>query len=205
MSNQDVFDNKLNKVIQTLGEFDPVGNAWLKIESQLSFEEELDRKVMSLPVSDFKPVIWNNVVRQLTQNHKTKTNTKIKKIILYSFSAAASIILLLGVLTLISENYNTEITYSQEFIVDEGDTGIGVNDLEPLEYLESNCQSLPEICKTPEFLQQKQMLIELNNEHNNLTEVIKKYGESPELIKSLIKVENLKSEIVKELMKAINY
>jgi len=205
MISWDYFDDKLNNVVKSLAEFEPAEDAWIKIESRLDFEKKVDNEIPQLPKLKFKENTWNKIENELVQNRKTKTNTKIKKLVLYSFSAAASIVLLLGISKLFIKNDEIEISYSQEYVGGDKDfERFELNDLNPLKYLEENCETVPDVCETPEFLEQKQILIELNNEHKNLTEVIKNYGESPELIKSLIKVENLKSEIVKEMMKAIN-
>ena len=103
------------------------------------------------------------------------------------------------------KNQDSKIVYTQEYVLeDEAEIQEPAQETDPIKYLEENCRRIPEVCQTPEFLEQKRMLLELDNEHKQLTEVINKYGESPELIKSLIKIENLKSRIMKDLIKTVN-
>lgn len=205
MNNQEQFDKKLETAIGQLKELEPKELSWASIASQLDFEKNLDKSIDNLPEFEFKEDCWNNIEIKLEKNHKTKTNTKIKKLIVYSLSAAAAIAILISVPRLINLESGVEISHSQEVLIESEMTDdFKPKETNPIKYLEENCKTVPEVCESPEFLEQKKLLEELNMEHENLTKTIENYGESPELIKSLIKIENLKSDIVKEMIKTLN-
>jgi len=205
MNNQDNFEEKIGILIPHLPEYEPDKAMWGKIEAQLQFEEKLDNQLLQLPEFEFKEDIWAKISDQLNVDVKAKPSNKIKKFIIYSLSAAAAIVLLFGLSSILSNKPETEINYSQETVsIDEQVEISETVEFDPIKLLDQNCLSVPEICSSPEFIEKKDLLLELDTEYRNISEVINRYGESPELIKSLIKIENLKSEIIKDLIKKIN-
>jgi hypothetical protein len=194
------FEEKLGKVIEQLPEFEPDNFVWAKIEAQLVFEEKLGDEKLNLPEINFSNKSWEYIDYKL--DNKVKP---IKKIVLYALSVAATIVIIFGISGIFNKNQDVRITYSKEQIT--ANESLNENEdpeLNPLEFIEQNCLAKKEICNSPEFKEQKKALSELENERKKITKTINMYGESPILIKSLIKIENLKSEIIKDLIKKMN-
>lgn len=55
-------------------------------------------------------------------------------------------------------------------------------------------------CHQPEFKELMQLYEELTTEQSELNKAILQLGDSPEMIKAMIKIENLKSKTLQELL-----
>ena len=55
-------------------------------------------------------------------------------------------------------------------------------------------------CHQPEFSELMQLYEELTTEQSELNKAILQLGDSPEMIKAMIKIENLKSKTLQELL-----
>ena len=88
MIDEGKFDDKLAKAIKGLKEFEPASNAWIKIASQLDFEEKLENKVAKLPQIEVDIGAWRNIENKLNKGLKGS----IRKLVFYSLSAAASVV-----------------------------------------------------------------------------------------------------------------
>jgi hypothetical protein len=196
----DNFNEKLEKVIKSLPEVEPNKELWGQIEAQLSFEEKVNAEIINLTEFDINDRTWEKIENRLNNSKKS-----VRKVLIYSLSAAATIALILGLSGIFNKNQEVKISYSTEQIsTDKNNDEEEQTELDPLQFLEQNCLAKAEVCNSPEFKEQKAALLEIENERKNITETINAYGESPELVKSLIKIENLKSEILHDLIKRLN-
>lgn len=196
----DNFNEKLEKVIRNLPEYEPDKELWTQIESQLYFEEKVNTELINLTEVDINDRTWEKIEKRLNFSKKA-----IRKVLIYSLSAAATFAIILGLSGIFNKNQEVKISYSTEQIsTDENYNEVEKVDLDPLKFLEQNCLAKVDICNSPEFKEQKATLLEIENERKNITETINAYGESPELVKSLIKIENLKSEILRDLIKRLD-
>jgi len=205
MNKDSLFEHKLEKAIKNLPAHEHEDMIWERIEAQLAFEEKLGIATNNLPEFDFEPGNWGKIEQKLLENKKPVKKLKLRKLVVYSLSAAAAIALIIGLSGVLTKNDNAIITYTKEQVAENESSQIEkTEELDPMKFLEQSCMSKSEICNSPEFKEQKETLKELEAERQRITETIDAYGESPELVKSLIKIENLKSEILKDLIKTLN-
>jgi hypothetical protein len=190
---EDKFEKYLNKNIKALPEIDHDKNLWFKIANELDFDERIELACSTLPVLEHKNDLWDRI--QNNETHKFR-------LLAYSIGIAASILLAI----LFNTHFNgskeyiitcsTEVQYNTEKIA----TGIQNNDNIEI-MLQQYCQYSNLNCNNPEFIQIKNQLSELEVEIQKLNKVITTYGESPELIQYIIKMENQKSDLINEILK----
>ena len=77
-------------------------------------------------------------------------------------------------------------------------------ELDPIHTIEALCTSGAAVCQTEVFMEKLSLYTELSEELEQLEGVITKLGESPELVYSVIKIENLKSNTLQELIGLIH-
>lgn len=76
-------------------------------------------------------------------------------------------------------------------------------DIQTLAFINENCLKDLQVCNTSEFKELKNQLDETTLEIDNLNNMIAQYGDSPELVKSKIKIENFRSEVMRQLVQII--
>ncbi|MEL7002125.1 MAG: hypothetical protein AAFN93_05225 [Bacteroidota bacterium] len=167
-------------------------------------EEHINRSLNSLD-SQFPELQWGE--DELWERIESKISTKKKASLNYWwYSAAASVIL--GVVVLnyfLSKDSNETISYSavEEIeIANDIETSESL-DIETLSFISENCERELHVCKTPEFQELKSQLDEASTEIDNLNEMISRYGDSPELVKSKIQIENFRSQVMRKLVQII--
>jgi hypothetical protein len=194
---EDNFEKYLNKSIKSLPETDHDENLWEKIANELDFEEKLEQTCKTLPVHEYKEHLWDSI-----QNDDAN-GLKHRKL-LYITSIAASILLFIGIYNFYYNSKNYSISYTTEIQINANHISIGVENNQNVEgMLRQLCQYSNLDCNNPEFFQIRNQLLELEAEIHKLNKVMTTYGESPELIKYLIKMENQKSVLVNEFLKKI--
>lgn len=196
------FEQRIQKRIQQLPKFEPKQDIWENIQSRLSFEKHLKKTLDSLPNSQPKNELWMTIAKSLDNNVVRDKSEVSKSLLFYMTAVAASIAILIGFY--FKTNLKPDITITEEIATIENNIDFQWNVPEPIEYINEQCKKQNSICNDPEFIENKKQLEELDKELRNLKKVINRYGESPELIKSVIIIENLKTEIILELMNSLN-
>ncbi|MBN1186791.1 MAG: hypothetical protein JXB49_31220 [Bacteroidales bacterium] len=197
------FSNKLNKAITELPEYQFDTAVWDKIEARLDFEDKLEAALTGLPRLEYDNNVWENIERGVEKDQQQFKRYKSKRIVRYAASIAASVLFFSTILYKYLKP-ETTVTVSEEIVeLFEEPIKLDVADVDPMEYINESCQQRMEVCNNPDFLEQKQQLFELDTEIKRLQEVIESYGESPAIIKSMVKMENMRSEILKDLIKTL--
>ena len=83
-------------------------------------------------------------------------------------------------------------------------TEITAFNADPIAFIDQHCAKLKETCNASEFKEKKEILNELDKELQKINEMIERYGESPALIKSQIKIENMRARTIIEVIKMLN-
>jgi hypothetical protein len=213
-------DKNLRKTIEELQSFDSDLNLWNRIHDRLNYEEKLEKLMPFLPEFDSKKNLWDKIENELDQD-KAKKRKKIISIASYSTAAAvaASVALVISIefsspeQAVIPNPKTVTISYSEEVVespqeVIKKDKKEAIPAADKVEtaaisFINTHCEVNTHVCESPEFKELKSQLIELESQMGMLDEALK-YGEDPELIKTKIKIENLKSRITKELIQKLN-
>jgi hypothetical protein len=211
-------DKNLRKTIEELQSFDSDLNLWNRIHERLDYEEKVTRLIPFLPEYNSRENLWNEIENRLDEKSKLKKREKVISIARYSSAIAASIALVITLQYLTPESttpqnvktvtisYTQEVVSKPEVATKETKEIIPVADkieTEAITFINSHCEVNTHVCESPEFKELKSQLIELESQMGMLDEALK-YGEDPELIKTKIKIENLKSRITKELIQKLN-
>ena len=155
---------------------------------------DLDAVKQDLPWSD--DMLWDAI------NEKRNGNYRI-------YQVAAVIVLILsfsiGISWYVSTDSDSQLSWSQEQQTDleDNDYDISSIETEALEIIQHNCIQRQLICENPAF---KTLNVELDNlemEIESLNLMINQYGNDPTFIKSRIQLENVKAEIINQLMQMV--
>ena len=192
---EDNFEKYLSKNIKSLPKTDHDENLWGKIANELDFEERLEQTCKTLPVHECKEQLWDSI-----HNHEVNRLKYRNKF--YIAGIAASILLFISTYFFYYNSKDYTISYSTEIQINTNQISLDVEPNQDVKImLRQLCQYSNFNCNNPEFFQIKNQLLELENEIHKLNHVITNYGESPELIKYMIKMENQKSDLILELLK----
>lgn len=193
----------LRKAISKLPEFDPEVGTWVKIEESLEFEEKVRPILSKLPEEEPEPRTWSQISGRLDMDKKVFKLGYIR----YSIALAASILL-----AYFSWNYfktgngvKEKIEYSQETVVpiDTINKPDGY-ERKAIEYIETSCSSQPYLCQMKDISALKTELQYINQQDQLLQEATAKYGKDADMVKNQVKLENMKSKIIKELIQKLN-
>lgn len=195
------FETVLKNVIPNLPEYEPGKEVWENISSNLDFDAELNKALPLLP--DYQPDqnSWEKIEHQLTQKRR---NIKVVQMLRVPVGIAASVLLFVAIYSILNTNHSTTLSYSEE-MVEEWTNNEAVRPVKdnPELLIEEACQKYTYICETEEFAEKKMLLDKLNQELQNVNSEINRYGSSLSLEKAKIKLENLKAEALKDLIKQI--
>ncbi|HCT29540.1 MAG TPA: hypothetical protein DIW31_02125 [Bacteroidales bacterium] len=195
------FESILKNVIPNLPEYEPGKEVWESISSNLDFDAELNKTLPHLP--DYQPDqnSWEKIEHRL---NKKRRSTKVVQILRIPVGVAASILLFVAVYSILNSNHSTTLHYSEELVEEwtnnEADRPVKDN---PEILIEEACQKATYICESEEFTEKKMLLDKVNQELQNVNREINRYGSSLSLEKAKIKLENLKAEALKDLIKQI--
>jgi hypothetical protein len=202
-------DKHLRKTIVELPSYEPAIELWNKIEKDLDFESKISKGLLTLPEYDAQSGLWDNIEKALDKDRSKFKRRKILTLAKYTAGIAASItFIILGLEVMLGEKPKPiEISYTEEVVYDEHRfTVSGADKVEDdaIQFIKKNCEVNNEICETPEFVELKTQLDELDAAISQLDIAVKKYGKDPDLIRTQIKLENLKSQVTKELIQKLN-
>ena len=200
------FENKIKKVIHQLPELKHKEDVWEKVCSELEFRNNLNQRINELPTFEPKENTWDEILYKSAKAPHVQQNRIRPNHFYQAVSVAASIVLIIGLTILFKGYRNRNITVSEELIYPdkyEQKSYIETSD-DAMIYIEEQCHIQNLVCNSTEFTELKQQLLEVDEELVQLKEYQNKYAESSAIVKSIIKMENLRSHIIIELMKKLN-
>ncbi len=190
------FDDILSEKLKQLPVYPAMGTLWNKIEAELDGDETILKYLSELPVHEPSDKVWEVIDAHLRENHRGTIRRKF----LY-MAAAVALLLFLTVPWLVKQKL--EIVVENEFLLSEGINTPDTFDLDnenPVEMVENLCKTGAPVCKSEAFREKVQFYLELEEELQQLEAVIDHIGGSPEIIRSVIRIENLKSDTFQELI-----
>jgi hypothetical protein len=202
-------DKHLKRAISELPAYEPASELWSKIETDLDFSQRISGKLSALPEYDAQQGLWDSIEKALDHDRYKIRRRKNLTLAKYIAGIAASItFIILGLEVMLRENTKpVEISYTEEIVYDDHRfTPAGADKIEDdaIQFIKQNCAINNEICETPEFVELKSQLDELDAAIIQLDLAVKKYGKDPDLIRTQVKLENLKSQVTKELIQKLN-
>ena len=154
----------------------------------------LDSVKQDLPWSE--DMLWDSI------NEKRYAKHRIYKVaavitLLFSFS--------IGISWYVSNDLESQISWSQEKQSDLKDSDYTISSIETeaLEIIQHNCIQRQLICENPAFKNLHAELDNLEMEIESLNLMINQYGNDPTFIKSRVQLENVKAEIINQLMQMV--
>ena len=144
--------------------------------------------------------LWERVSSQLDSKERQSPGNKW-----YAIAAALILLISASIYILIGTLNQESVTYAVavETIVSEEEYIDNDLDVLTLSFIRESCLKDLQVCNTEEFKELKIQLDETSFEIDNLNEMIAKYGDTPDLVKSKIKIENFRSEIMRQLVQII--
>ena len=197
-----VFDKKLKAMVKNLPAIEPGDELWNKISKQLDFNNKLSEKSKQLASFEPDEKIW----KQIEQHIRTKNQKPKQRNLIYLSSAAASVIIIIGLRLLLNSPKHETITITEETVNTWQQPFNNVNDTltsHGIEFINNQCTNKSYICNQPSFNEKKQQLNDLEIQIKNIEQVINTSGSSSSLIKTRIKLENMKTRVMKDLINMI--
>jgi hypothetical protein len=199
------FEDKLTQRIKELPELSYREELWESIASRLDFEKKLSNKLNELPEAEFRQNLWQQIEHKIDFSQVATEKHAIRRFAFYG-GIAATILFLIGIV-FFKNRENIKIESHEEYSFKENNlppANQQVSAEETLRYIEKWCVKHNDLCNAPGFVEDKNQLLQIESEIKNINQVISRTGKSPALIKSLIKMENQKADIIKGLIKKMN-
>ena len=196
-----IFDDILSEKAKELPSRAPGERLWKAIEAALDTEDAIERQLADLPLHSPSPRTWEAIDAALSAHH----GKAVRRRFLYAAAAAAAVLLLLILPRLV--NTGRGIVVENEIVMSEAQyPGMILNrdNEDPIEMIISLCKTGTPACQTTLFREKLQLYEELNEDIRQLETVIGQVGDSPEIIQSVIRMENLKSSTLRELIQLIH-
>jgi hypothetical protein len=195
----------LTDALAQLPQHEPAQDHWQKIEASLAFEDRLQQLLPELPQHEPEARLWHRIEEQLLPQEQPK-HFRLSDYFRHFPAAAATLLLLLATIYVlkIQKSQKVKISYSEEIAKQTPEPFSATRiPSEGLQFIQEQCGRQPDVCLQPEVKELQQQLLELENEQQKLQEQIKMFGEDPVLIRSQIKLENLRATCTKELIQIL--
>lgn len=196
---KDKFEYELSRKIRDFPDYRPDGKLWENISDELDFDVKVQTIAKELSQVSHRDDLWNNIEKQIVPHIRLEPKNIFLSIT--SLSAAVALIVIIT-FYFYKEWKRTTTVYSEEYILTEPAGSIQEGG-DPAEFLQKWCSRSADICNEPAISDKMQKINELNSEIKHINEIIETYGESPSLIKVLIKMENQRAGLIKDLFKTL--
>lgn len=204
------FDDILNERLGELPSHEPDRELWSVIEAGLETYEAISRRLQELPQYAPSVQTWEAIEASLPAGSPASSQAgsperPSRRLIYIAAATAAAVILILGIPWLMRSGQEivveSEITVTEEY---DGGTAHKSTEEDPLAVIENLCRTGVPVCQSEAFREKLQLCRELDVELRQLETVIGQVGDSPEIIQAVIRIENLKSGTLQELIQMIH-
>lgn len=183
--------NKKSALKNKLPDFKPDQDVWKRIETQLNFDDYLSEQITKLPTYRPSADVWENISKGLQK----------KKVIRFRFNylqIAASI----AVVVVLSTIMFQLLIKNDASVAVENNYTLTENNMEQTAIAEirAYCSLQMPACEQTNFKELMQLYDELEAEETELKKAIEQLGDSPEMIQAMIKIENLKSKAIQDMI-----
>jgi len=196
------FDKKIKSIVKKLPVQGPKDELWESITNQLDFNEQLSSRAKQLPFYVPQESSWEIIEQNLKPQ---KRNLKYRNLIII-LSAAASIALFIGIWVSFNAKNQDTITVTEETVSSLQQpfkTSADSTSGNVIKFIKEQCANKSYICNQPEYSEKKQQLNDVETQIKNIEELINTSGNSPSLIRTRIKLENMKARIMKDIINMI--
>ncbi|NLE33692.1 MAG: anti-sigma factor [Bacteroidales bacterium] len=196
------FDDILKDRIKELPSYAPDERLWKAVHTELDAEEAVSMRLPDLPVHMPAPGTWEAVEAALPASLPVRPSRRL----LWLAAGIAAAVILILVIPLFMRS-GDKIIVESEVVLSEAQDHIIMPEQsgeDPIEIIRKLCTTGAPVCRTELFLEKMQLYRELDEELRHLESVIGKVGDSPEIIQSIILIENLKSDTLQELIQLIH-
>jgi hypothetical protein len=193
----------LRTALNQLPVHEPASGDWEKMEQALAADEAMSAALQQLPEYEPEVQIWENIEAHLDRDKTEKSWTVIyrKQII----AAAASAVLLLAA-TLFFNPFNRpseQISVREEKIDRTLLNALQEPENPAIDLVKTICQEQKNVCQQPEFQLLKTELDELTAAKSELKMALGNFGNDPELINEMVKIERERSKILEQMVNMI--
>lgn len=184
----------------------PDDGVWSAIEAELDFDEMLSKQLPHLPLYEPDKKIQNGVFDQLPNENRKQFDGVFKSFpngnragfIRLFTTIAASVAAIFALSFFFIQMHRNSLVPESELSF----STLTGNDMEQeaIAEIRQYCNLHMPACYQPEFKELMQLYEELTTEQSELNKAMLQLGDSPEMIKGMIKIENLKSKTLQELL-----
>ena len=213
----------LRRAIDSLPTHEPDPATWPLIEAQLTADAAVTRAIPALPQQEPDELLWDAIAARLDEQPAVVSVPKsappavvrplwpahtLRRVL----AIAASVLLLLGVWWQQRPTAPTTtapretLAFSEEVIATPLPAPAPILDSleqEGQAFIDAHCSSLPTVCQSGEFRSLRTQLTELEEEEKQLRQDVRRFGESPELLRQQAKLITLKATVTRELVQLI--
>lgn len=190
----------LRNALNQLPVHEPPAMLWDDIETAL-------KPTLNLPQYHPAPEIWQHIETALDRDATTQNNQQTWKITfgLKQLAAAAAVALTIAA-TIFFQQINTttgQIAVRQEKVDDTILKTLHEPENDAFNMVQTLCQEQRPICQQPEFQQLKSELDELTAAKIELKSALGDYGNDPNLLVEMVKIERERSKILEQIVSMI--
>lgn len=189
----------LQKALQTLPEYSPGEELWEKMETSLN-DDALHYLIQKLIKLEPPQSIWEYINKQLLSRERF---AGIKLWAKWSIAAASVLVLGIVIVVAVNSNHN-HLDYSDKLMLNKDATWWQNDDAVVNQTLTLICEAKPEVCRSTEFRKMKEELEDLDLSKQAVVKQLNKYNKDPELNLKLTKIELKQTEIINQMVAAVN-
>ncbi len=190
-------DHQITKKLKDLPLYEPADDLWNSLEQALTMDGVIEKKISQLPLHSPNSDTWEVIERNLPGIKRISLNRRYLYI-----AAAVSLFLVVGIPQVF--NRFNGVMVESEIVYPEAKTPeFSADDYLAIEEIKSLCNSGIPVCETDDFKEKLALYQELDSELRQIETVVEHLGDSPVIIKSIIRLENLKSDTLQELIQLL--
>lgn len=190
-------DHLIAKRLKDLPIYEPADDLWNSIEQALTLDGVIEKRISELPLHSPNSDAWEVIEKNLPGIKRISLSRRYLYI-----AAAVSLFLVVGIPQVF--NRLNGVIVESEIVYPEAETpDISAGDYMAIEEIKSLCNSGIPVCETDDFKEKLALYQELDRELRQIETVVDHLGDSPVIIKSIIRLENLKADTLQELIQLI--
>jgi hypothetical protein len=190
-----------NERLKKLPEFEPEEKLWAKIEAELDFDIKFNSAISQLPTFVPNELLWEKLEKKIPKQRTIRFHH-------WQWGVAVSVLIVVSLLVFLFQNPSKQnLIIENEIITTEVEPTFNLteaSDYKALALINELCETNKTICNGTVFNEKITLFNELEQQEALLQKTISSIGESPEIVKALIRIENMKSKTIQELVTLIN-
>lgn len=186
-----MIQNKQTDWNERLCEHYPDEKVWVNIAMRLDFEDKIAEHLNNLPAYQPEIDTWSKISKKINKRISFENRTMI-------FAVAASVAVIFFISTLLIQTIITDNVHTQETTL----TTLTEVDMEQvaMQKIKNHCSIHMPVCEQSNFKELLELYYELKAEELQLKLAMKQLGDSPEMIQAMVKIVNLKSTTIQDLI-----